>query len=71
MLTRGKELGDGRVKESGMDMYISLYSKWIATKILPYSTGNSAQYVAAWMGGGLEGWGMNTRICMTVPSLFP
>ena len=55
MLTRGKELGEGRVKESGMDMYISLYSKWIATKILPYSTGNSAQYVAAWMGGKFGG----------------
>ena len=55
MVTRGKELGEGRVRESGMDMHTSLYFKWIATKILPYSTGNSAKYVASWMGGKFGG----------------
>ena len=55
MFTRGKELGEGRVRESGLDMYTLLYFKWITTKILLYSTGNSAQYVAAWMGGKLGG----------------
>ena len=35
-----------------MDMYTLLYLKWITSKDLLYSTGNSAQcYVAAWMGG--------------------
>ena len=39
------------VRESGIDMYTLLYFKWITTKALLYSTGNSAQcYVAAWMG---------------------
>ena len=37
-------------------MYTLLYLKWITNKVLPYSTGNSAQYyVAAWMGGGFGG----------------
>ena len=34
-------------------MYTLLYSKWITSKDLLYSTGNSAQcYVPAWMGAG-------------------
>ena len=42
--------------ESGMDGYTLLYLKRITYKDLWYSTGNSAQgYVAAWMGGELEG----------------
>ena len=45
-------MGEGIVREFGMDMYTLLYLKWITNKDLLYSTGNSAQcYVAAWMGG--------------------
>ena len=41
---------EGIVREFGMDAM--LYLKWIAKKVLQYSTGNSAQYyVAAWTGG--------------------
>ena len=37
-------------------MYTLLYLKWITSKDLLYSTGNSAQcYVAAWMGEGFGG----------------
>ena len=43
---------EGIVREFGMDMDAMLYLKWIANKVLLYSTGNSAQcYVAAWTGG--------------------
>ena len=49
-----ERLGEGRVREFGMDMYTVLYLKWITDKDLLYSTGNSAQcYVAAWVGGEL------------------
>ena len=41
------------VRQSGMDMYTPLCLKWITSKDLLSSTGNSAQRcVAAWMGGG-------------------
>ena len=44
-------MGEGIVREFGMNMYILLHSKWITTKDLLYSTRNSAQCnVAAWMG---------------------
>ena len=45
-------MGDGIVRELGLNMYTLLYLKWIANKDLLYSTGNSAQcHVAAWIGG--------------------
>ena len=45
-------VGEGIVREFGMDMYTLLYLKWIINKDLLYSPGSSAQcYVAAWMGG--------------------
>ena len=45
-------------REFGIDMYTLLYLKWVANKVLLYSTGNSAQYyVAAWMGGEFGGNG--------------
>jgi len=48
----GERIGEGIVREFGMDMYTLLYLKWITHKDILYSTGNSAQcYVAAWMGG--------------------
>ena len=43
-------------------MYTLLYSKWITSKYLLFSTGNSAQcYVPAWMGAGF--W---ERMCVCV-----
>ena len=46
---------EGIVREFRMDIYTLLYLKWITTKDLLYSTGNSAQcYVAAWMGEEFE-----------------
>ena len=43
---------EGIVRAFGMDMDAMMYLKWIAKKVLQYSTGNSAQcYVAAWTGG--------------------
>ena len=39
---------EGRDREFWMDMYTLLYLKWITSKDLLYSTGNSAQcHVAA------------------------
>ena len=39
---------ENKIREFGMYMYTLLYLKWIPTKSLLYSTGNSAQsYVAA------------------------
>ena len=47
---------EGIVREFGMDMYTLLCLKWITSKELLHSTGNSAQcYVAAWMGGEFGG----------------
>ena len=44
-------MGEGIVREFGMDLYTLDYLKWITNKDLLYSTRNSAQcYVAAWMG---------------------
>ena len=44
-------MGEGIVREFGVDMYALLYLKWITNKVLLYSTWNSAQCcVAAWMG---------------------
>ena len=52
MLTRGEGWREGIVRQFGIDMYTLSYLKWITSKDLLYSTGNSAQcYVAAWMGG--------------------
>ena len=51
-------LGSGQggiVREFRMDMYTLLYLKWITSKVLLASTGNSAQcYGAAWMEGDSE-----------------
>ena len=45
-------MGDGIVREFGMDMHTLLCLKWVANKALLHSTRSSAQcYVAAWMGG--------------------
>ena len=53
---QGDGLGEGIVREFGMDTYTWLYLKWITNKDLLYSTGDSVQcYVAAWMGGEFGG----------------
>ena len=52
----GERCGEGIVKEFGMDTYTLLYLKWITSKDLLCSTGNSAQgFVAPWMGGECGG----------------
>ena len=44
-------MGEGIVREFGINMHTLLYLKWITNKDLLYITGNSAQrYVAAWIG---------------------
>ena len=49
-------MGEGIVREFGIDMYRLLYLKWITNKDLLYSTENSAQcYMAAWTGGECGG----------------
>ena len=48
----GRRIGEGIVRELGMDIDTLLYLKWITNKDLMYSTWNSAQcHVAAWVGG--------------------
>ena len=43
-------LGEGIVREFGMDMYTLLYLKWTTNKNLLYNTENSVKcYVAIWM----------------------
>ena len=45
------KMGEGIIREFGMDMYTLLYLKLITNKDLLYSTGYSYQcYVATWMG---------------------
>ena len=49
-------MGEGIVRELGIDMYTLLYLKWITNKDPLYSTWNSAQcYVAAWIRWGVLG----------------
>ena len=58
-------MGEGIVREFGMDMDTLLYLKWITNKDLLCSTWNSAQcYMATWMGGYFGGeW---LCVCMCV-----
>ena len=50
-----KGMGEGVVRELGVDMYTLLYFKWIANKNSLYSTENSAQCcVTAWMVGSFR-----------------
>ena len=49
-------MGEGIVRESGMDMDTLVYLTWRTSKDLLDSAGDSAQYrVAAWMGGEFGG----------------
>ena len=58
------DLGKGILRDFGMDMYTLLDLKWITSKVLLSSTGNSGQrYVATWVGGEFGGR-MDTCMCM-------
>ena len=60
---QGDGLGEGIVREFGMDTYTWLYLKWITSKDLLSSTENTVQcYVAVWVGG--EPGGERTRVCV-------
>ena len=49
-------MGEGIIREFGMNMYTLLHLKWITSKDLLYRAWDSAQcYVAAWMGGEFGG----------------
>ena len=52
-------MGEGIVRESGMDMDTLLYLTWRTNKDLLSSTGNSAQYsvITLWLPGGRMGKG--------------
>ena len=56
-------MGEGTVRESGMDMDTLLYLTWRTSKDLLDSTGDSAQcHVAAWMGGEFGGEGIHVNV---------
>ena len=48
----GRRMGEGIVREFGVDRYTLLYLKWITNKDLLCS---AECYVAAWMGGEFAG----------------
>ena len=65
-----KGMGEGVVRELGVDMYTLLYFKWIANKNSLYSTENSAQCcVTAWMVGSFRENG-SMHVYGWVPLLF-
>ena len=56
LLVAGGRMGKEIVRDFGVNMYTLSYLKQITSRVLLYSTGNSAQcYVAAWMGGEFGG----------------
>ena len=55
MVAGRKDVGEGTVKEFGMDMNTLLYLKRITNKDLLYSTWNSAQHYAAVLPDGSLG----------------
>ena len=64
---QGGKMGEGIVREFGMNMYILLHSKWITTKDLLYSTRNSAQCnVAAWMGEEFGGEWLHVYVWLSL-----
>ena len=56
-------MGDGIVRECGMDMDTLLYLAWRTSKDLLDSTWTSAQcHVVAWMGGEFGGEGIRVHV---------
>ena len=65
-------MGEGIVRESGMDMDTLLYLTWRTSKDLLDSTGDSAQcHVAAWMGRefGVERASLVTQMVKCLPAM--
>jgi len=66
----GGRMGEGIVREFGMDMDTLLYLTWRTSKDLLDRTGSSAQcHVAAWVGGQFAGEWMHVYVWLR-PSLF-
>ena len=60
-------MGEGIVREFGMDMYTLLYLKWITDKVLLYSRFQHRKLCSMLCGSwvGRRVWGrMNTCVCM-------
>ena len=71
-LPGGKVEGGEIIRELEMVMYTLVYFKWITSKDLLYSTGNSAQYyVAAWMGGGFGGEWIHAYVWLNPFAVHP
>ena len=52
----GRKDAEGIGRELEMDLYTLLYLKWITSKDLQYSIGNSSQcYAESWIGGEFGG----------------
>ena len=69
----GGRMGEGIVRESGMDMDTLLYLTWRTSKDLLDSTGDSAQcHVAAWMGRefGGERASLVTQMVKSLPAIW-
>ena len=65
-------MGEGTVRESGMDMDTLLYLTWRSNKDLLDSTGNSAQYsvISLWFPGGRMGEGIVREFGMDMDTLL-
>ena len=65
-------MGEGIVRESGMDMDTLLYLTWRTSKDLVYSRGNSAQYsvMTLWFRGGRMGEGIVRELGVDMDTLL-
>ena len=65
-------MGEGIVREPGMDMDTLLYLTWRTSKDLLSSTGNSAQYsvITLWFPGGRMGEGIVKQFGMDMDTLL-
>ena len=67
-----RRVREGIVREFGIDLCTLLYLKWITSKDLLDSVGNSAQcYVAAWMGGEFGGEWIQAHVWLSPPETIP
>ena len=65
LMVSGGRMGEGIVRESGMDMDTLLCLTWRTSKDLLDSTGSSAPCrVAAWMGGESGREGIHVNVCL-------
>ena len=64
---QGEGWREGIVREFGVDTNTLLYLKWISSRVVQYSTWNSAQcYVAAWIGGEFGGAGIRVYVWLSL-----